>query len=303
MLHEGRGERMTKLIGTLVVSGAFVLLPAMARAQEDQAEPWSDLGIGEEPETPAPSTAAPTELPPAPQYESPPAPPAQAEAPAAPPAEAPASPSAGQWIYTQQYGWIWMPYSDSYTYAPANGYGEPYAYVYYPAQSCWTWVAAPWVWGFGPWPFFGVFGPARFGWYGHGWWRYPERWHYAPLRSGYAGFRAAPAYRGGAGHGGFRPAPSYRGGAGHGGVRPAPPRAGAGYRGGGFGFVGGGRGHGFGSPGVPAGRGGFAPGPSRGWGHGGVPGFSGRGGSGGHGGVGSGGRGGHGGWHFGRGRG
>ena len=162
---------MTKLIGTLVVSGSLVLLPAMARPQEDQAEAWSDLGIGEEPEA-APSMPAPTEVPPAPQYEAPPAPPAQAEAPAPPPpAEAPASPPAGQWIYTQQYGWIWMPYSDSYTYAPANGYGEPYAYVYYPAYSCWTWVAAPWVWGFGPWPFFGVFGPARFGWYGHGWWR------------------------------------------------------------------------------------------------------------------------------------
>jgi hypothetical protein len=295
---------MTKLIGTLVVSGAFVLLPAMARSQEDSSTPWSDLGIGEEQEaqqeTPDPSIAPPSEYPPAPQYETPPAPPPQAEAPAGPPpAQAQAAPPAGQWIYTQQYGWIWMPYSDSYTYSPANGYGEPYAYVYYPAYSSWTWVAAPWVWGFGPWPFFGVFGPARFGWYGHGWWRYPQRWHYAPVHGGYAGFRAAPAFRGGGSWGGYRPAPVTRGGPGFGGMRPAPFRP-APSRGG-SGFVGGGhRGFG-GSPGFAAGRGGFAPGPSRGWGHGGAPSFGGgRGGSGGHSGSGSGGRGGgHGGWHLG----
>ncbi|HEY6004432.1 MAG TPA: hypothetical protein VIV57_16275 [Anaeromyxobacter sp.] len=290
---------MTKLIGTLVVSGTLALLPAMARPQEDQEAPWSDLGIGEEPEAQAPSTAQPDELPPAPQYETQYAPPAQAEAPAAPPAQAPASAPAGQWIYTQQYGWIWMPYADAYTYAPANGYGEPYAYVYYPAHACWTWVAAPWVWGFGPWPFFGVFGPARFGWYGHGWWRYPQRWHYAPLHGGYAGFRAAPAYRGGV-YGGFRPAPAYRGAPGYGGVRPAPFRPAPSRAG--FGFVGGGGGRGFAAPRAVPGRSGFAPGAGRAWGHG-APAFNGRGSSGGHGGFGSGGHGGHGGWHLGRGRG
>jgi hypothetical protein len=96
-------------------------------------------------------------------------------------------------VYTQQYGWIWMPYADAYTSVPAGGYGAPYAYVYAPAYACWTWLAAPWIWGVGPWPAFGVYGAARFGWYGHGWWRYPAHWHYyAP---GYAGHGYGPAYR------------------------------------------------------------------------------------------------------------
>ena len=65
-----------------------------------------------------------------------------------------------------------MPYGDVYTHVPANGEGEPYAYVYYPSYG-WTWVAAPWVWGYGTWPYFGVLGPARFWWYARGWWRGP----------------------------------------------------------------------------------------------------------------------------------
>jgi hypothetical protein len=119
------------------------------------------------------------------------APPAQGQATAA-------SPDAnGQWVHTQQYGWIWMPYGDAYTYAPPGGEGQPYEYVYYPADGGWTWVVAPWIWGFGPWPYFGVFGPAHFAWYGHGWWRTPSRWHFhpAPHRGGFAarGMRPAPS--------------------------------------------------------------------------------------------------------------
>jgi hypothetical protein len=295
---------MTRLLSSLAVSFAMVLLPAVARPQEEpQPEPWSDLGIGTDSEPAAPSTAAPSELPPAPQYETP-AP--QYDAQPAPQAQAQQAPPAGQWVYTQQYGWIWMPYADAYTRAPANGYGEPYAYVYAPAYSCWTWVAAPWVWGFGPWPFFGVYGPARFGWYGHGWWRFPQRFHYvaSPARTRFAP-APAPAFRGGPVHGGFgRPAPVFRGGAGNGGFRPAPSRGNVGFRGPSAGFVGGGRGGGPVSHGVPAARGGFGGGVFRGGGHGGGPVFTGRGGSGGHGGgaVGWGGHG-RGGGHGGRGRG
>jgi hypothetical protein len=36
------------------------------------------------------------------------------------------------------------------------------------------------MWGYGPWPYFGVYGAVGFGWYGHGWWRTPTRWRYAP---------------------------------------------------------------------------------------------------------------------------
>lgn len=230
---------MTKLIGTLVVSGTLLVLPAVARAQAEEQEDSSWFvatdEAGTEPQAAAPSPYAP---PPAPPYESPSPPQAESQAPSSLPD--------GQWVYTQQYGWIWMAYADGYTHVPANGYGEPYAYVYYPTFG-WTWLAAPWVWGFGPWPSFGVYGPARFGWYGHGWWRSPSRWHYAPARAGVYGTRPAPAYRSGTGYGGVRPAPAYRnspgyggrsapvyrGGSGGGAVRPAPGRLNQGSRGGG----------------------------------------------------------------------
>jgi len=118
-----------------------------------------------------------------------------------------------------------MPYADRYTYLPPGGYGEPYAYVYYPAYG-WTWLAAPWMWGYGPWPYFGYYGSVRYGWYGHGWWRHPSRWRYAPSR---------PVY-------GIGRAPAYRGSASYGIVRPAPFREGPGARGGSFMGHGGGRG-------------------------------------------------------------
>jgi uncharacterized membrane protein YgcG len=139
----------------------------------------------------APPTVQPT---PPPQPSDLPPPPQQAQA-------APQG-STGQWVFTDQYGWLWMPYGDGYVYAP-NG-GDPYEYVYYPVSG-WTWLMAPWIWGWGPQPYFGVFGPSRFGWN-----------HAFGVRGGPA-FHAAPRLRGGftAGHGGF---------AGHGG----------GFHGGGF---------------------------------------------------------------------
>lgn len=113
--------------------------------------------------------------------------------------------SSGQWVSTQQYGWVWMAYGDAYSYVPPDGDGEPYAYLYYPAYG-WTWVVAPWIWGFGPWPHFGVIGATHFGWFGHGWWRTPGRWRFrpAPFHGGFAfNNRFGPApFRGGfVGHG------------------------------------------------------------------------------------------------------
>jgi hypothetical protein len=145
---------------------ALVLLPATARGQVAGTAPspdeWDDSAAPPPPSQPPPS--------PPPQVQPPP----QAQ-------PAPGAP-AGQWVDTQQYGRIWMPYSDAYTYIPPGGTGEPCAYVYYPSYG-WTWVVAPWIWGWGPWPVFSL-GPVYYGWYGHGWWRTPYRWHYAP---GYAG--------------------------------------------------------------------------------------------------------------------
>ncbi len=102
------------------------------------------------------------------------------ESPGAPSDQPQASP--GQWVYTSQYGWVWMPYDNGYTYAPPDG-STPDMYVYGP-EIGWCWVVAPWLWGWGPAPYFGVAGPRWYGWYGHGlgrWYGYQGRYnHLAP---------------------------------------------------------------------------------------------------------------------------
>jgi hypothetical protein len=124
-------------------------------------------------------TAPPSEQPPAPPAPAPlraPAPPlrGQPQEPAQPPPPqqlrvqpAPVVPS-GQWVHTQQYGWVWMPYGDQYVYTPEAGPSGayPYEYIYAPSFG-WTWVAAPWVWGWGPRIYFSVGRPHYYGWYRH----------------------------------------------------------------------------------------------------------------------------------------
>jgi hypothetical protein len=155
-----------------------------------------------QPATPAPDQAPPP--PPAPQAKAPTPAPAQA------PAQAAASPPtvpAGQWVYTVQYGWVWMPYDSQYTHVYENDGSDPYMYLYYPAYG-WTWVVAPWIWGFGPVPWFGVRGWTHFYWYGHGafghpWYGY-RTWygHRGPVQGRtHVGHPAAPhAPSGHAGH-------------------------------------------------------------------------------------------------------
>jgi uncharacterized membrane protein YgcG len=129
-----------------------------------------------------------------------PAPPPQpTDLPPPPQAQAPPQGSTGQWVFTTQYGWLWMPFGDGYVYAP-NG-GDPYEYVYYPVSG-WTWLMAPWVWGWGPQPYFGIYGPGRFDWYRtfavHGRTAIPA----APRARG--GFGGRGGFAGhGHGHGGF----------------------------------------------------------------------------------------------------
>src|SRR4051812_15365813 len=103
-----------------------------------------------------------------PEYQ-PPSIPAPPPPPQAAPADyyaaaAPAPAPSGQWVYTNQYGWVWMPYGANYTYVA--GPGVAYSYTYYPRFG-WRWVSAPWVIGYGPSPFWGRLGPSRFAWYGH----------------------------------------------------------------------------------------------------------------------------------------
>ncbi len=230
------GEVMTKHPRAVVFSAALALLPGLASGNDEGADlaaragplittvpelaQAGESGLQTEQESPSPPTAPLEEAPPPAPSKLPP-----------PPSSVPE----GQWVYTAQYGWIWMPYADAFTYVPPSGYGAPYMYVYYPSYG-WSWVVAPWVWGFGPWPYFGFYGAARFGWYGHGWWRYPGQWHYGPGphrgvwpsyggRPGpYFGARPAPPPSGGSFPSrGIAPAP-HRGGGVAAGPHAAPPR-------------------------------------------------------------------------------
>ncbi len=191
---------MITFLGTVILCASLVLgawPPPVSAA--DRTAPTGSPALLAQANEPAPEAA--------PESAESSSPPAPAQTPAPPPGQTPPPPQtraqptgsqpalSGQWVYTDQYGWVWMPYADAYTYVPPDGYGEPYMYLYYPAFG-WTWVVAPWVWGWGPWPHFGIYGPLHFAWYGHGWWRSPWRWHHgiAPYRGGFAyhGVRPAP---------------------------------------------------------------------------------------------------------------
>lgn len=69
--------------------------------------------------------------------------------------------SGGQWVYTSQYGWLYIPYGSHYVVTHATG---PHAYVYYPSRG-WRWVSSPWVVGAGPFPYFGANGPHAYDWF------------------------------------------------------------------------------------------------------------------------------------------
>lgn len=91
-----------------------------------------------------PSSPQPQDLPPPPPEDLPPVPQEQAAVPPPQPA------ATGQWVFTAQYGWIWMPYGAEYVSPPTSYAYAPYAYVYYP-PSGWMWLAAPWIDGWGRW--------------------------------------------------------------------------------------------------------------------------------------------------------
>jgi len=100
----------------------------------------------------------------------------------------------GQWVFTTEYGWIWVPAGTAAT--PVEG--VPYVYLYTPAYG-WTWYISPW--GVGPY-YYGV------------WVRHP--WHPVGWRGGWVAHpgvvvRLGPGVRGGGTHS----APHGRGGGGH----------------------------------------------------------------------------------------
>jgi hypothetical protein len=138
-----------------VVAG---LAPGAAFAQQ---EPMDDRAI------PPPGMSPPDQGPP-PTPDNPGAPDDTEGAPADGPPEA-APDATGQWTYTAQYGWVWLPYSEPYTYVAPDG-GIAYQYGWYPTGG-WSWLEAPWILGVGPRPYWGVAGNGRFAWSARPWFR------------------------------------------------------------------------------------------------------------------------------------
>jgi len=172
---------------------------AQAQAQQQQQQQQSSQPLPPS-QTPPPSSPEPRALPP-PAPATPPPPLAQPLAPPAGPpltVQAPAPP--GQWVFTSQYGWLWMPYDRQYTYvAPDSSVAN--MYVYYPAFG-WRWVPAPWVLGFGSMPYWGRFGYARFAWYAHPWFGVGVRYRgWGPRFHGHVGrYYPGRVYHGPHGH-------------------------------------------------------------------------------------------------------
>ena len=205
----------------------------------------SGAAFAQEPVTPpslppaaAPSLAAPEQVP------APPAAAMQAPEPQQAQPVQVVAPDAGHWVYTSQYGWVWMPYAQGYTYVPDSG--DPYMYVYYPSYG-WRWVVAPWIFGWGPRPYWGTWGVSHFAWYSHPWFS-------GHASRGYGAYRPSSGYRGYSGrpYGGTGPGVHANSGSGYRGTPAAIPsthRTGTVHaaapagRGGSSGGRGGGRGH------------------------------------------------------------
>jgi hypothetical protein len=182
----------TRMIGVLIAAATTVGSAAMA--QEPAAPDYQVAGQppAPMPQPPPPPQAAPYDYAPAPE------------------AVAPAPGPSGQWVYTNQYGWVWMPYGANYTYVP--GGNVAYSYAFYPHFG-WRWISSPWVLGFGPSPYWGRPGPVHFAWYGR-----PSFRGYAPRAVAYGYgrpvfhgnpaprvvFRGSPVYRAPAVHAGWR---------------------------------------------------------------------------------------------------
>ena len=113
--------------------------------------------------------------------------------PVAPPVEQQPVPE-GQWVYTSEYGWVYMPWNEQYVNSPP-GTEYPQQYVYY--NGMWVWLASPWVWGWGPYPYYGGYGYDHFVWYGRPYYGHwyghvgPYRIYRGPVRY----YRGAPPVR------------------------------------------------------------------------------------------------------------
>jgi len=180
---------MKTISRAVALSFSLLLLPIVALADDDVPQPVQ------------PTEEAPTWVPP---------PPTQVDATTGLEVEVQPAAPAGQWVYTSQYGWVWMPHGNGYTNVPAGG-AVPNMYVYYPAVG-WSWVVAPWVWGWGAMPWVGFAGWGGYPWYGYGY----GTWYGYARPYAYANWYGGRYWRGGRWHG---VGPGY--------PAPPPPRYGA----------------------------------------------------------------------------
>ena len=166
--------------------------PPSAPAPDARAPSTSPAGAAPSPPAQPPQPTAPPQssgegpLPPLPSQA-----PKYAPAPddgAPPAAEWTVVHPSGQWVFTSEYGWIWVP----------NGAGSvavegtPYVYLYTPSYG-WTWYVSPW----------GI-GPYRYG----VWVRHP--WHPVGWRGGWVAHPNVVVRIGGHPHGGRRGGHSHR---------------------------------------------------------------------------------------------
>ena len=164
----------------------LLTFPLLLRAQV--SPPVNSPPAPVQPQEPAqPEQAEPTSTLPPPPVSAPTAPPMQMSAPPEPTFSPQAEtlnvpPTNGQWVYTAQYGWVWMPFGPEFVFVPPGG-APPQMFLFYPAVG-WRWVVAPWVWGLGPQPYWGVHGTSRFPWWGRG----SGRWYaFGPPYVGWGG--------------------------------------------------------------------------------------------------------------------
>jgi hypothetical protein len=140
----------------------FDCLVVMGARAQDNAEDYAGTGEQDNPradQVAQPGTEAPSEVPPSPPL-FPPSPPVGGLA--RQPADE--AVTGGQWVFTAEYGWVYMPYGDQYVCQSAVDEYSSYAYIYLP-RTGWGWWVAPWIRGVGTYPYFGTVGPLQFGWY------------------------------------------------------------------------------------------------------------------------------------------
>jgi hypothetical protein len=156
----------------MMTTGLCFLLSGFGVARADVAVGVSASMVVE------PAVPVPTFVPPSPPSLLPQAPvPVHPIAPAPRVVETIPVATGGQWVYTAQYGWLYMPYGERFVLTQT---AAPYAYVYYPSFG-WRWLVAPWLAGSGPYPYFGAHGPFAYGWYRGLQQRHPMVVHYAHL--------------------------------------------------------------------------------------------------------------------------